>query len=321
MPYLLLPVLMLWFSFTTVAAAVPQVAVSIKPLYDLTTVVMHGVAQPVLIIPPRQSPHSFSLKPSMMKQISQAKLLIWVGGGLEQTLEKVVQQVSEANRLTVMEIEGLKRLPVRENADWGVEEHDKHHQHDAHEEHPEPTEHQHAHHAHDQHEGMDPHIWLSPDNAIRIVNEISRKLSRLDPANQAVYADNAKAFGANIEQQIPRWHKILEGVKDKPYLVLHDAYAYLEDFFSLSSRGAVLSGNSHLSSIKRVKQLRSQLQQQQIRCVFAEPQFDQRTLHTLTENSRVKIATLDPLGSTVDGTDAYQQLLEDLIRELRNCLQ
>ena len=71
----------------TVSAA-PAVVVSIPPIHSLVSSVMQGIAQPVLLVPGGQSPHAISLKPSLVRELSNADVLVWISPEFEMGLKK-----------------------------------------------------------------------------------------------------------------------------------------------------------------------------------------------------------------------------------------
>ena len=69
--------LFLCLSSLSVQAA-PRVVVSIAPLYEITASIMAGVAVPDLIVKRQVSTHHFSFRPSHMRLMQQADLVIWI---------------------------------------------------------------------------------------------------------------------------------------------------------------------------------------------------------------------------------------------------
>ena len=49
----------------------------------------------------------------------------------------------------------------------------------------------------------DPHFWLDPNNVIRYVRNIRDGLTQADPDGAAIYARNAKAYAAELENSMP----------------------------------------------------------------------------------------------------------------------
>ena len=45
----------------------------------------------------------------------------------------------------------------------------------------------------------DVHIWLSPDNAVKIINKVNKELSLYYPKNAKIYDANSKAMIEKIK--------------------------------------------------------------------------------------------------------------------------
>ena len=76
------------FAGTLQAAEAPVVVTSIKPIHSLVSAIMQGVGTPELIVDGAASPHTYSLKPSNARTLQDAKVVFWVGPGMEAFLEK-----------------------------------------------------------------------------------------------------------------------------------------------------------------------------------------------------------------------------------------
>lgn len=68
-------------------AETPNVVVSIKPVHSLVASIMEGVGEPSLIMEGAASPHTYTMKPSNAAALQAAKVVFWVGPGLEAFLD------------------------------------------------------------------------------------------------------------------------------------------------------------------------------------------------------------------------------------------
>jgi zinc transport system substrate-binding protein len=117
--FLLLLVLMFSASFSVFAN--PQKAssessdlniiVTVKPLQLIAKAVLGSLGTPELLIPPGTSPHDFQLKPSQVKKLSSAKLLIWVGPELESYLQPIIAKTGISNIALLGEAENRTTDP------------------------------------------------------------------------------------------------------------------------------------------------------------------------------------------------------------------
>lgn len=209
-------------------------------------------------------------------------------------------------------------------------DHEKHagnddHDHDKHEEHAEHDHEKHEEHAgHDGHDhagGMDPHIWLNPDNGIAIAAAMAETLSEVDPENAATYKQNAAAFAERIETLEGDLAKTLEPAKGKNFVVFHDAYHYFEHHFDIEASGAITLTPETVASASRVAEIKDQMSDLNVTCVFQEPQFEAKLVEVVLEGTDARKGTLDPLGTGLEnGPDLYPNLLTSMSQSLADCL-
>jgi zinc transport system substrate-binding protein len=263
---------------------------------------MADVGVPEAILPPGASPHGHALRPSEAARLQQAEVVVWVGPALTPWLAGPIGALAaDARVVTLAELPGLTLLPPREGE--GVE--------------PDGHEHDHEH----APAAIDPHLWLDPRNGATIATGLAAVLGQADPANAEAYAANARAFAAEMETLVADIAKALAPVRDRRFIVFHDAYQYFEHRFEIPAAASVALQDGVSPGAARVRELGELLRAENVVCVFAEPQFEPRLLATLTEGTDVRTATLDPLGATMaPGPSLYSELLTDLATSLATCL-
>lgn len=302
------------FSGMVQAADPVKVVASVKPIHSLVAGVMKGVAEPSLLVKGAASPHSFNLRPSDARALNQADLVFWVGEDLETFLTKPIQSLAgKSHPVALMEESGLTLLPTREGGAW--EKHEDHgHDDHAHEDHAHEEAHEHGTH--------DAHVWLDVDNARKMVATIAGKLSERDSANAARYQANAASLTERLTALDAELKTTLAPVKDRPFVVFHDAYHYLEDRYGLNAVGAITVSPDQRPSAQRLSQLRSKISSLDAACVFAEPQFEPTLVATVVEKTAAKRGTLDPLGAALDdGPELYFTLMRGMAASLVSCLK
>jgi len=286
-------------------AAAPEVVVSIKPIHSLVAGVMQGVGEPVLLIDGRQSPHDFSLKPSDMQALRRARLIVWVGRGLEASLAHLLEKVRLEGRL--LELTALTELPLLELRDGGEWE---------------PHAHATAEHAPGEKTFVDSHLWLSPAIAARIATRVAATLTEIDPSHGEQYRENNRRLAQRLRQLDTRLAASLADVREQPYVVFHDAYHYFEQHYGLNAVGSVSINPERPPGARRIHELRQKIARLEARCIFSEPQFEPKLVQTLAEGNDLKRGQLDPLGTNLPpGPEAYFLLMQGLARDLLTCLQ
>ena len=317
----------LFLTSTSLAATDVKVVASIKPVHSLVAAVMQGVGAPGLIVEGAGSPHNYALKPSQARQLQQADLVFWIGKDLEAFLEKPIEGIAtKATTVALIDSHGLTRVTFRAGGAFdahGHDDHDDHKGHDdhGHDDHGHDDHDDHAKDKHDDHDGFDPHVWLDPLNAKAMVHEIEEALSEADPDNATTYAANAARVKRRLDNLVAEIDAELQPVKDRGYIVFHDAYQHFEIRFGVSSVGSITLSPEVQPGAERISELQEKIRRLGPTCVFSEPQFEPRLVATVTENTNVGTGVLDPLGASIDkGPDLYVTLIRTMAGALKECL-
>ena len=278
-----------------------EIVASIKPLHSLVSSVTQGSDSVSLLIKGSMSPHNFALKPSHAKLLNNAKIVFYIDNQFESALKKTV--IGLPTRVRVVKVSStkqLKLLPTRAGDNWEEDGHDHHH--------------------HD-HGSNDLHFWLEPNNAIQIVKGIVRELSIVYPDNINLYKKNARKIIKEIKTVDLSIKSILEPVKNKPFIVFHDAYQYFENKYGLNAVGSILLDPEIPPSPKRIIQIRAKIKTTNPTCVFKEPQFRAKIVNTVIEDTNLKVGILDPVGADLEkGPGMYTNLLKQIASNLKTCL-
>ena len=289
------------------SADVPKVVVDIAPVHSLVSKVMNGLGKPNLIIPSEASPHEYQLKPSDAKAIQESKVIFWIGEDLTPWLEKSLETLpKDASITTLLEVDGIELLDFRESALFEAHDHSDHSDHDDHDDH-----------AHGEH---DPHAWLSPGIAKVWLNVIASKLSEKDPSNASTYFSNASSASKDLDALSDEINDILDPIRDEKFVVFHDAYQYFEKHFNISASGAISLGDASDPSPARVKEIKDRVENEDIHCVLAEPQYKVGLVKAVIEGTHANMAVIDPLGVGLEaGPTLYDKLIRNLATNLSKC--
>ena len=299
------------------SADAPRVVVTIKPIHALVSSVMDGVGDPALLISGSVSPHGLTLRPSQARLLSEARLVIWTGPALELPVAKIVKNLAEkAISVPLQDAKGVRLYKLREGGLWDA--HDDH-GHDGH------GHMDDGHKGHDDHDeeraDIDAHIWLDPHNAIAMTRAIAEALARADAPNAAAYRANAAAAVARLKALDERVAKALRPIRNKRYIVFHDAYQYFEKRYGLRPAGSITIDPHRAPSPRRLYEIRTHILERKASCVFREPQFEPKLVNVLVRGTPARVGTLDPVGAALPaGKGAYETLLGGLVANLRACL-
>jgi zinc transport system substrate-binding protein len=279
-------------------AKVPNVVVSILPIHSLVSGVMEGVGIPKLLIDRPASPHDYAMRPSDAKALNNADLVVWVGPTLESflikpltTLDpkiKVINLTAEPS-IHVIHIAGGSGA-TRAGTEAGLD--------------------------------VDPHIWLDPTNAIAITRLIAAELKKIDPDNADTYESNAEAqIDDLIDLDMSTSEMTAGNFLGKPVILYHDSLRYFAARYGLDVAGTILSGD-RLPGARHMSDLRNIIAEQNVRCVFTEPEFSPAMARSLVEGTHAKVAEIDPLGTKLQPSPkAYRFLVEGVFSSILDCLR
>jgi zinc transport system substrate-binding protein len=296
---------------TAAADDAPDVVVSIKPIHSLVAAIMDGVGAPKLIVEGASSPHTYSLKPSNASALESAKVIFWVGPGMEAFLEKSLSALG--NNAVIAELDkapGLTKLRYREGGAFEADNDGD-----------EPSATASDGHDHGGADAFDTHLWLDPMNAKAMATEITTTLVAADPANALTYQSNQKTLDDKLDALDAEIAATVAPVKEKPFVVFHDAYQYFERRYGVHVAGSITVSPETIPGAARVSEIHDKVSTLGATCVFAEPQFEPRLINVVIEGTEAKSGVLDPEAATLkEGPDLYFDLMHGIAASLKTCL-
>ena len=280
------------------------VLTSVRPLGFIAAAIADGVTPTEVLLPDGASPHDYALRPSDLKSMRSADLLVWVGPDLEGFMGKSVAQLPPNRVVEIGTLAGVKPLLLAGEDD---DEHDIH-----------GVNASGAAHHHGQY---NMHLWMSPVIAKQAAEAIYGKLLELMPKKKDQLDANLRQFEEGLTKTDIKLGKMLQPVQGKGYFVFHDAYGYFEKHYGLSPLGHFTINPEIQPGAQRLHQIRTQLVEQKAVCVFAEPQFRPAVINAVAQGTTVRMGTLDPLGSGIALTrDSYVNFLSHLTSQYVSCL-
>jgi zinc transport system substrate-binding protein len=317
---------------TAARAEVPVVVTDTPVVHALAAQVMGGLGAPVLLLDRGADPHNFQLRPSQARALSDAGLVFWTGAALAPWMARAIDGLAGGATVTALldaegvELRGFAHGHSHDDHSDDADDHDDHAHDDDHDHDHDHGEEDHAHddHAHDDHahDGIDPHAWLYPANARAWVAAIADGLSAADPTNAATYAANAAAAAAGITALEAELEQVLAPAAGVPVVVFHDAYGYLAHRYGLNVAGTIALGDAAAPGAARLADLRGQLAEGGIVCVFPEVNHSSRHVDMLVEGTEVRVgALLDPAGVAREpGPALYAETMRALARDIAACV-
>ena len=289
--------LIFFISINTVSAqSATNVVVSIRPIHSIVSALMEGVSEPRLLLDSNESAHTFHLKPSQLKLLSNADLLITIGDSFESGLSKVIRNIDQNYRLNLSEI---KELQIYDFRDHNEIEHDEHDEHD-----------------------KDLHLWLDVGNVQIIAEKIKQKLIEINPSNKEKYNTNYLELKSKLNQLEEKIQFQLEPIKSTPFAIYADILQYFEKNFDLNKPVIIAPYHGARLSINRVIKAKNKMKNQKTRCLIYGSENTSKQINVLTEGLDIKAHSVDILGVKLEpGSEQYFDLMKEISNQLASCLE
>lgn len=252
-----------------------------------------------VLLDPGQNPHSFLVSPRDMVSLTEADLLFVNGFGLEEFLDDLLEGsdfpgslviVSEGISPRVIEI-GLDEIITRDNP------------------------------------GVDPHVWLNPNNIKIWVDNIAGTLIKMDSGNADYYLDNADIYLQKLED-LDIWIRAeLDNIPEENRELVsdHSSLGYFADEYGLRQIGAVIPAmtTEAETSGQQLADLIDTIRDQQAKAIFVGVDFDPTLAQRVSDETGIELVVLY-FGSLSDGPPADTYLnfmrynIETIVSALNN---
>jgi zinc transport system substrate-binding protein len=228
----------------------PKVVVSFAPLYCFAVNVA-GDDAVVKNVMGTTGPHHFNPTDTEARLAARANLFLINGLNLDNDIAGRIQKNSGNKTLKVIDLGS--RIP-KELLKEGVCKH---------------AGHDHTGHDH----GNDPHVWLSPDFAVRFVEAIRDELIAADPSHKDGYTARAAAYVAKLNQLKTDGVSLIKDKKDKQLLAFHDSLVYFGDTFGLEITDAIQKMAGSEPNAAELTEVIANCKKRGVRLIAVEPQY------------------------------------------------
>lgn len=284
----------------------PVVLATTKPLHSIAAYVTDGVSDARLLLEGGLSPHVLQLKPSHIRAVSGADVVIWAGDGVERFVPSMLEKFApDAINLEFAVLPSVITYPSR-GVDRDFRASAK----------SEDDDHNHEHHE------IDYHVWLQPANAKLLALALAEQLAAIDVVNAKTYRANADALVTELDSTVKAVKQILANASGRQYLIYHDSLQYFEKAFDLGEAIIVTSQPQVQAGARRIRKLQAQVDQSKVSCILAEQQFRSPALAVLADDLNLRSMKIDPLASEfASGPALYTQWLTKTAETIAACVQ
>lgn len=270
---------------------------SFYPIYNLTKQIAGDKFEVKSFTNLKTESHDWEPSAKDMAEVSKAKLMFINGAGMEEW-EDSLKNSSD-----------IELVNTSKDIDLIKASEEDHHDHD------EDHDHEDANEEHHHHGEYDPHLWLSPKNAISQANVIAEKLSEIDPSNKDYYMDNFKKIEDELEALIAEYKEKFDECENKNFLVNHKAFSYLAKDFSLNQIALTSLTSTEETDAKTLKDASLKAKELNIKTIFYEMGSSDKNAKTLADEIGADTKPLNTLELATDENIKNDTTYQELVRE------
>ena len=258
-------------------------------------------------------PHDFQFRPSDLRKLAQADVVLMNGLGVDPWLDRAVAQGdSKPSRRVATVTDGIRGQLIHHLTPLAVEQPSGSRKTAAAHDH---------HHDHSQDGEANPHVWLDPIIAKHCVSNIVQALRQADPSHADGYSRRGDAYLRELDALDIRIRSALKGLENRKVVTFHDAFPYFCKRYDLRLVGVVEEVPHVDPSPRYLAQLSRAIRREKVRVVFSEPQFNPRIVRRLADDLGIRVAELDVLETGIASRTFYIDGLERNLRSLEAALR
>lgn len=240
------------------------IIVSILPQAEFAEKIGNDKIRVTVMIPPGASPHTYEPTPGQLEEISCAELYAKVGSGVEFELAWM-DKIIKMNREMLL-VDCSRNIDIIDSR---------------------------AEHSGTDTRGKDPHIWLSPLNAVIMVENIFNGLVEIDTDSRGFYLENKEDYQEELMELDNQIREILSGKKNRKILVFHPAWTYFAEEYGLEQISVEEEGKE--PTIRGMEELIDQAVKNDIKVLFASPEFSTKSAETIAREIGGSVVLISPL--------------------------
>lgn len=289
-----------------------QIIATLFPQYDFAKQIAGDKADVKLLLSSGVETHNYEpTGKDMITILNNSDMFLYTGTTLEPWTDKIVQNLKNTNCDIVNVADGINLITIEEfeerhiNSEILMEEHNENHQ----------EEHHHQ-------EIYDGHIWQSPINAIKMLDNILNELCKIDPENAEYYTKNADEYRKQILDIDAELKDIVSKSERKEIAVGGEfAYAYLVDEYGINFVSVYTNcGEGEDPSILKVKSVIDYINKYKIPVVYYEELSEGTVAKMIAEETETEPLVLYSIHNGDADKDTYVSLMRKNLENLKKGL-
>lgn len=273
-----------------------QIVTTTQDLASIAEAVGGEQVQVQSLTPGTRDPHFATAKPSMIRKVYRANLLLVVGADMEigwlppllQSARNAQVQPGNPGYLDLSNV-----VPLLDKISGPVSRA-----------------------MGDVHAKGNPHYWLDPRNGVRMAQAIATRLGELDPSYNDDYQRRFKAFAQTMNNKLPAWHAELAQLKGKPVIAYHKSFTYLAHAFGFRIIDEVEPKPGIAPSAATLSALMARIKAEHIGLLIMEQYYERRSASYLNEQTGIRVAILPQSVGSQPDIHSYFDLFDAIVAAL-----
>ncbi|MEI7055052.1 zinc ABC transporter substrate-binding protein AztC [Nocardioides sp. CCNWLW239] len=262
----------------------PHIVVTTNILGDVVANTVGDAARVTTLMRPDADPHSFEISAREAATMRDADLVVSNGLGLEEGLQRHLDQAAEAGVETYVAGDHIDVLDYSDGEAAGA---------------------------------PDPHFWTDPARMRDVVDGLEAAVKDIEGIDAPAVEDAATAYDTELEKldqemtdsfgRIPEQHRSL--------VTNHHVFGYLAERFDFRVVGAVIPGGTTLAapSAADLRDLTEAIEQAGVPTIFAESSQPDRLIQVLADEAGVDVGVselfTESLTEKGQGADTYLSMM------------
>ena len=183
----------------------------------------------------------------------------------------------------------------------------------------------------DEHEGhghgvFDPHFWFDPIRVKLVINDISARLSVINPEGRDEFTSRAMKYNAQLDE-LHSWteEQVAAVPVDRRLLVTsHDSFGYFADSYGFEVVGVILSTTTEVEpSAADLAELTHEVEEYGVPAIFGETTVSERLATSIAAESGAELVRLysGSLGTEGSGAETYIEMVRTNVERIVGALK
>ena len=173
----------------------------------------------------------------------------------------------------------------------------------------------------DIHPFGNPHFWLDPENGKRMAQAIADRFGKLDSRNAALYQANLRQFTERLDKKLAEWEAAMKPYAGTKILTYHKSYEYLAHRFALDVVGQLEPKPGIEPSPTHINALIPRAKQAGVKLIFIEPFRPRRTPEHVAAQIGARLLVVPDKTGANETVKTYPELFDYIVRQITDALK